>query len=71
MYLHGGDWQEIKTTLEIIGGPTTVKGIGTNESLLVEAITSAQALRPDRYTILSTGVTDRAIRSALHETSIV
>ena len=48
MYLHGGNWQEIKTTLEVIGGPTTAEGIGTNESLLVDAIASAQALRPDR-----------------------
>ena len=51
--LHGLDWEKIAETLENVGAPTTAKRIGLTEEHVVKALTTAQSLRPDRYTILS------------------
>jgi len=51
--LHGLDWEKIAETLENVGAPTNAKGIGLTEEHVVKALTTAQSLRPDRYTILS------------------
>ncbi|RMG33650.1 MAG: iron-containing alcohol dehydrogenase [Methanobacteriota archaeon] len=71
MYLHGGNWQEIKETLEIIGAPIKASQIGVEPETLVKAILMAQSIRPERYTILSTGVTRRAVIKALERTGII
>lgn len=51
--LHGLDWDMIVQTLENIGAPTKAQQIGLTEQHVVNALVGAQALRPDRYTILS------------------
>jgi len=51
--LHGLDWEEIAATLDKVGAPTKAKQIGLTDEHVVKALTSAQSLRPDRYTILS------------------
>jgi len=51
--LHGLDWEKIAETLENVGAPTNAKRIGLTEEHVVNALTTAQSLRPDRYTILS------------------
>ena len=51
--LHGLDWEKIAETLENVGAPTNAKRIGLTEEHVVKALTTAQSLRPDRYTILS------------------
>jgi len=51
--LHGFDWEKIAETLENVGAPTKAKQIGLTEENVVKALTTAQSLRPDRYTILS------------------
>jgi glycerol-1-phosphate dehydrogenase [NAD(P)+] len=51
--LHDLDWERISTTLADLGAPTTAREIGLSEQQIVQALTSAQSLRPDRYTILS------------------
>ncbi len=71
MFLHGGNWKEIRETLEIIGAPTTAQQIGASAEELIQAISIAQSIRPDRYTILSTGVTEKAIVNALVKTGII
>jgi len=71
MYLHRGNWLELVDTLKIIGAPTTAKQIGADADILVEAILNAQALRPNRYTILSSGLTEKAVRRGLEITGIV
>jgi len=52
MYLHGGDWQRIRTALQQIGAPTTAKELGVSKEQLVEALGRAHEIRRDRYTIL-------------------
>jgi glycerol-1-phosphate dehydrogenase [NAD(P)+] len=51
--LHGLEWEKIVETLEDIGAPTKANQIGLTEEHVVKALTTAQSLRPDRYTILS------------------
>jgi glycerol-1-phosphate dehydrogenase [NAD(P)+] len=52
MYLHGGDWQHIKDSLEKIGAPTTAKELGISDGETIKALVSARRIRPERYTIL-------------------
>ena len=50
--LQGQDWKKIVKTLKNVGAPTTAKEIGLKSKTLVKALTIAQSLRPERYTIL-------------------
>jgi len=50
--LHGEDWKKIAKTLKDVGAPTTAKQIGLEADLIIKALTMAQGLRPERYTIL-------------------
>ena len=50
--LQGQDWRSIKRTLKNVGAPTTAKEIGLRPKILAKALTIAQSLRPERYTIL-------------------
>ena len=46
------DWKKIIKTLKAVGAPTTADEIGLEPDILIEALTIAQSLRPERYTIL-------------------
>jgi len=50
--LQGQDWKKIIKTLKNVGAPTTAKKIGLKSATLAKALTIAQSLRPERYTIL-------------------
>ncbi|MFB5646492.1 MAG: sn-glycerol-1-phosphate dehydrogenase, partial [Nitrosopumilaceae archaeon] len=50
--LQGQDWKKIMKTLKNVGAPTTAKQIGLKPDQVVKALTIAQDLRPERYTIL-------------------
>jgi len=50
--LHGQDWKKIVKTLKDVGAPTTAKQIGLKPDVIIRALTIAQELRPERYTIL-------------------
>jgi glycerol-1-phosphate dehydrogenase [NAD(P)+] len=51
--LHDMEWKRIRDALSNVGAPTSAKQIGVREEHVVKALTSAQSLRPERYTILS------------------
>src|SRR5207247_540509 len=51
--LQGQDWKKIIQMLKNVGAPTTAKEIGLSSGTLAKALTIAQSLRPERYTILS------------------
>ena len=51
--LQGQNWKRIVRTLKNVGAPTTAKEIGLKPKVLAKALTIAQSLRPERYTILS------------------
>ena len=50
--LQGQDWKKIVKALKNLGAPTTAKEIGLKPEILAKAMTIAQDLRPERYTIL-------------------
>ncbi|MDO9034457.1 MAG: NAD(P)-dependent glycerol-1-phosphate dehydrogenase [Methanoregula sp.] len=57
MYLHGGDWLAIRTSLKNIGAPTTPADLGIDDSVAVEALLMAKTIRPERFTIFDMGLT--------------
>lgn len=72
MYLHGGDWQEIKGALQAVGAPTTARGMDLSEDDIVEALVNAPKIRPERYTILGNGLMDRkAAEMAARKTGVI
>ena len=71
MYFHGGNWQEIKNTLEVIGAPTSATQINISSEEFIHAITAANNVRKDRFTILSSGISKEASEKALVETGII
>ncbi len=50
--LQGQDWKTIIKTLKNVGAPTTAKQIGLKPDQVIKALTIAQDMRPERYTIL-------------------
>ena len=56
MYLHGGNWREIRDALRVIGAPTTPEEVGIPDHVAVEALLAAKDIRPERFTILDMGV---------------
>ncbi|MFW6304639.1 MAG: NAD(P)-dependent glycerol-1-phosphate dehydrogenase [Candidatus Saliniplasma sp.] len=72
MYLHGGDWRRIKNALEMVGAPTTARGLDLTEEEVIEALIHAPEIRPERYTILGNRRMNRdAAEEALKETGII
>jgi len=58
--LQGQDWEKIIKTLKSVGAPTTAKEIGLKSKTIAKALTIAQSLRPERYTILKeAGMTEK------------
>lgn len=51
-YLHGADWQHVRQALQMIGSPTTAEQLGIRDEYIIEALTHAHEVRPERYTIL-------------------
>ena len=65
MYLHGGDWQQIRAALRTIGAPTTAAELGIPDQYVIEALVHASEIRPGCYTILGAGLTvDAAVNVA-------
>ncbi|MDD1710980.1 MAG: NAD(P)-dependent glycerol-1-phosphate dehydrogenase, partial [Methanoregulaceae archaeon] len=56
MYLHGGNWREIRDALRKVGAPTTPKEVGIPDEIAVEALLAAKDIRPERFTILDMGL---------------
>ena len=71
MYLHGGDWQMIRRALQEVGAPTSAAEIGLDDGVVIEALTIAHTIRPERYTILGSGLTREAATSAAKKTKII
>lgn len=71
MYLHGGDWRQIRGALQRIGAPVNADGLGIDNDTIVKALLMAQSLRPERYTILSGGLTEEAARMAGENTGVL
>ncbi|RLI05261.1 NAD(P)-dependent glycerol-1-phosphate dehydrogenase [Candidatus Bathyarchaeota archaeon] len=51
-YLHKMNWKKIKSVLKKIGAPTTAEELNVTSEQVVEALTKAHTVNPERYTIL-------------------
>jgi len=72
VYLHGGDWKEIRDALKMIGAPTTSEELGVSKKKIIEALDRAQEIRPERYTILGeTGLTHDAAKRVAKTTGVI
>ena len=70
--LHGQDWKKIAKTLKDVGAPTKAKQIGLEPENVIEALTIAQKLRPERYTILKeVKMTKQKARNLAKSTSVI
>src|SRR5438445_625338 len=52
MYLHSGNWQEVRDALLAIGAPTTARALGVTDDEVVQALVHAHEVNKERYTIL-------------------
>ena len=70
--LQGRDWKKIAKALKDVGAPTSAKQIGLKEEEIVDALLTAQDLRPERYTILKeAGMTERKAVNLAKLTKVV
>ena len=51
-YLHKLNWRRLRRVLREVGAPTTAAELGVKPEEIVEALTLAHKIRPERYTIL-------------------
>jgi len=72
MYLHRGDWKMIREALNAMGAPTNARELGVKDEQVVEALTKAHNIRPERYTILGdTGMTLEAAEQLARTTKVI
>jgi glycerol-1-phosphate dehydrogenase [NAD(P)+] len=70
-YLHGANWESIKEVLTNIGAPTNATELGIEPKYVVEALTKAHSIRPERYTILGeSGLTKEAAQRVVTITGV-
>jgi glycerol-1-phosphate dehydrogenase [NAD(P)+] len=71
-YLHGANWQLIRDVLHKIGAPTSAAELGVDSKYVVEALTKAHSIRPERYTILGdSGLTREAAERVASTTGVI
>ncbi|AIF69475.1 glycerol-1-phosphate dehydrogenase [Palaeococcus pacificus DY20341] len=71
-YLHGLNWKKIRDTLKRVNAPTNAYELGIEPEYIIEALTIAHTIRPDRYTILGKeGLTKEAAEKAAKITGII
>jgi len=66
MYLHGGDWRGIRSSLKTIGAPVTPAEVGIDDAVAVEALLMAKTIRPERFTIFDMGLTKESAEKLIH-----
>ncbi len=73
MYLHGGDWRDIRETLQRIGAPTTAEELGIKEEYIIKALVETKKIRPWRYTIIEHvgGLNERQARRIAKATGVI
>jgi glycerol-1-phosphate dehydrogenase [NAD(P)+] len=71
MYLHGADWRMIRDALQHTGAPTSAIQVGLDEDVVIEALINAHKIRPERYTILDSGLARKAAIKAAEAAKII
>lgn len=71
MNLHGVEWKPVREALEVVGCPTNAKELGIDSEYIIEALTKAHEIRPERYTILRDGLDESKAREIAEETEVI
>jgi len=72
MYLHSGNWEEVREALLAIGAPTTAHALGVADEEVVEALVHAHEIAPERYTVLGdSGLTYEAAERLARTTKVI
>jgi len=70
--LHGANWRRVRRVLKVVGAPTSAKELGVSEEKVIEALTIAHTIRPERYTILGRdGLSWEAAERLARETKVI
>ncbi|MEB2793620.1 MAG: NAD(P)-dependent glycerol-1-phosphate dehydrogenase [Caldisphaeraceae archaeon] len=71
-YLYGKNWKKIRELLKQVGAPTNSKELGVSDQEVLEALTKAVTIRPERYTILGdSGLSEKAAESLARNTMVI
>ena len=72
MYLHGGNWRRVRQAVKKMGLPVRANDLGITDEEVIEALTMAHKIRPERYTILGeTGLTKEAAENLAKTTGVI
>ena len=72
LYLHGKNWKKVRNIMKSVGLPTTARELGVSSDKIVEALTKAHSIRPERYTILGEkGLTWEAAERLARVTGVI
>ncbi|OGS50337.1 MAG: NAD(P)-dependent glycerol-1-phosphate dehydrogenase [Euryarchaeota archaeon RBG_16_68_12] len=72
MYLHGGDWEEVRNALLAIGAPTSARALGLTDDEVLQALIHAHEIHPERYTVLGdAGLTPEAAERLARITKVI
>lgn len=72
MNIYGGNWKFIRDSLKAVGAPTTASELGVDDEDIIEALTIAHTIRPERYTILGdNGISRDAARELAINTGVI
>ncbi|MBO3839350.1 MAG: sn-glycerol-1-phosphate dehydrogenase [Thermoproteota archaeon] len=70
--LHNCDWERVRETLLAVKAPVAAKDINVSEKKIIEALTIAHTIRPERYTILGDkGLTRKAAEELARSTMVI
>ncbi len=72
MSLHDGNWKCIKNALKTIKAPVNAYELGIDPEYIIEALTLAHRIRPERYTILGDrGLSRGAAKNLAMKTGVI
>ncbi len=70
-YLQGGNWELIRTVMKEIGLPTSAGELDIPREIVIQALSEARNIRPERHTILRDGLSYGEAEAALMHTEII
>jgi len=71
MYLHGLDWKMVRDALAAVKAPINAEQMGITREEIIEALTIAHEIRPERYTILAEGLSKDTATEIAETTGVI
>lgn len=71
MKLHGEDWRKTRKALRTVGCPVNTKELGIEPEYIIKALSTAHEIRPNRYTVLRDGLSQKEAENLAEETEVI